>query len=192
MDLNTKWKRIVLGSQSPRRKELLAALDIEFEIRVADIDECYPADMETEQIGEFIAKNKLYALQGQNPTDELIICSDTLVVLGTEILGKPANKQEAKEMLQKLSGATHRVITAVAMADSRKQLAFSDETRVTFKTLASEEIDYYLDRYAPYDKAGSYGVQEWIGMTAITHMDGSYFTVMGLPVHRVYDAMLNW
>jgi septum formation protein len=192
MDLNKKWDKVILGSQSPRRKELLKGLDIEFEIRVADIDESFPVEMKTDEVGEFIAQNKLDAIQRTNNLNELIICSDTIVVLGNEILGKPTDKLDAARMLKKLSGKTHLVISSVAMADTNKKLTFSDKTEVTFKNLSEEEIEYYLENYAPYDKAGSYGVQEWIGMTAITKMDGSYFTVMGLPVHRVYEEMKNW
>ncbi len=192
MGINENWDKIILGSQSPRRKELLKGLDIEFDIRVADIDESYPDDLEIRKIAEYIAKNKLKAIQPASKENELIICSDTIVVLNNEILGKPADTFEAKEMLKKLSGQTHTVITAVAMSDNSKEISFSDETKVTFKSLNDQEIDYYLKHYAPYDKAGSYGVQEWIGMMAITNMNGSYFTVMGLPVHKVYEALLNW
>lgn len=192
MDLNKKWDKIILGSQSPRRKELLAGLDVNFVIQVADIDESYPEDMPSYMVGEFIAKNKLNAIPRTDQKNELIICSDTIVVLGDEILGKPVDKNDAAGMLRKLSGQVHMVISAVAMADANKEVVFSEQTEVTFKTLSEEEIEYYLDNYTPYDKAGSYGVQEWIGMTAITKMNGSYFTVMGLPVHRVYEEMTNW
>ncbi len=192
MDLNKKWDKIILGSQSPRRKELLEGLDIRFEIKVANIDESYPSEMPKEEIAEFIANNKLTAIQKITPPNQLIICSDTVVVLNNEILEKPKDKGDAENMLAKLSGQTHVVVSAVAMTDGRKQLSFSDETEVTFKTLTEEEIDYYLTHYAPYDKAGSYGVQEWIGMMGISNMNGSYFTVMGLPVHKVYDALKNW
>lgn len=192
MDLEKKWSRIILGSQSPRRKELLAGLDIQFDIQVADIDEYFSESMETSDVAEFIAKNKLKAIQSLTNEGELIICSDTIVVLDGNILGKPKNKAEATKMLATLSGRTHLVISAVAMADDNKQVSFSDKTEVTFKDLSSEEIDYYLSNYEPYDKAGSYGVQEWIGMMGITNMNGSYFTVMGLPVHRVYETLKSW
>lgn len=192
MDLEKKWNRIILGSQSPRRKELLAGLDVKFDIQVADIDESFPENMETSDVAEFIAKNKLKAIQSAANNGELIICSDTIVVLDGNILGKPKDKAEATKMLATLSGRTHLVISAVAMADDKKQVSFSDKTEVTFKDLSSEEIDYYLSNYEPYDKAGSYGVQEWIGMVGITNMNGSYFTVMGLPVHRVYDTLKSW
>jgi septum formation protein len=192
MDVNKKWNTIVLGSQSPRRKELLKGLNIEFEVRVADIDESFPDSLETEKVAEYIAINKLKALAPHANSNELIICSDTIVVLKNEILGKPTDRVDATRMLEKLSGQTHTVITSVAMSDGWKDLVFSDETKVTFKNLTKTEIKYYLDNYMPYDKAGSYGVQEWIGMVAITKMEGSYFTVMGFPVHKVYEAMVAW
>jgi len=184
--------KIILGSQSPRRKELLAGLDVSFDIRIANIVEDFPADLAIPEIAEFIAKKKLDELFKTAKKNELIICSDTIVVLNEEILGKPIDRQEAKEMLRKLSGNTHVVITGVAMGDNTKQISFSDQTAVTFKILSETEIDYYLDNYKPYDKAGSYGVQEWIGMMGITKMEGSYFTVMGLPIHLVYSELNNW
>ncbi|MFA7272896.1 MAG: Maf family protein [Crocinitomicaceae bacterium] len=185
-------RKIILGSQSPRRKELLAGLDIDFTIRVADIVEDFPEDLPIPQIAEYIARKKMHALRDSMREEELIICSDTIVVIHNEILGKPVDRKEATAMLQKLSGNTHKVITGVAMADQFKEISFSDQTLVTFKKLTLEEIDYYLDHYQPYDKAGSYGVQEWIGMMGIVKMDGSYFTVMGLPVHLIYDYLSKW
>lgn len=192
MDLIDTKFNIVLGSQSPRRKELLAGLDIKFEIRVADILEDFPADMPTKEVAEFIAIKKLQELKKSSNHKELIICSDTIVVLNNEILGKPVNREEAESMLRKLSGNSHVVISGVAMSDGNKEISFSDETKVTFKVLSSQEINYYLDNYKPYDKAGSYGVQEYIGMMGITKMEGSYFTVMGLPIHLVYSELKNW
>ncbi len=192
MDLNKKWDKIILGSQSPRRKELLSGLDIDFEVRVADIDESYPSSLEIDKVAEYIAMNKLKALSPSSNKNELIICSDTIVVLNEEILGKPVDKTDAQQMLEKLSGQTHTVITAVAISDGNQEKVFSDSTKVTFKTLSNSEIEYYLENYTPYDKAGSYGVQEWIGMMAIIKMEGSYFNVMGLPVHKVYETLVAW
>ncbi len=192
MDLIDKKYSIILGSQSPRRKELLEGLDIDFEIRVADIVEDFPNDLAIPEVPEFIAKKKLLALKDNAQSNELFICSDTIVVLNNEILGKPQNRMEAEEMLKKLSGNSHVVISGVAMSDSNKEISFSDQTTVTFKALSEFEINYYLDHYKPYDKAGSYGVQEWIGMMGITKMEGSYFTVMGLPIHLVYKELKNW
>jgi septum formation protein len=192
MDLITKNLKIVLGSQSPRRKELLSGLGVDFEIRVADIIEDFPTDLAISKVAEFIAKKKLVELQKTSSLDELIICSDTIVVVGNEILGKPFDRNEAEKMLQKLSGKSHLVISGVAMGDSKKTRLFSDETTVSFKQLSEDEIAYYLDNYEPYDKAGSYGVQEWIGMMGITKMEGSYFTVMGFPIHLVYSELKKW
>lgn len=192
MDIIDKNLTITLGSQSPRREELLRGLDIDFKIRVADIVEDFPNDLPIPEIAEYIAKKKLNALKKSGDADELIICCDTIVVLNNEILGKPQDRNEAEEMLHKLSGKCHSVISGVAMSDSNKEITFSDETKVTFKPLTQNEIDYYLDNYEPYDKAGSYGVQEWIGMMGITKMEGSYFTVMGLPIHLVYKELKNW
>ncbi|MCT4561404.1 MAG: Maf family nucleotide pyrophosphatase [Crocinitomicaceae bacterium] len=192
MDLKNFPFQLILGSQSPRRKELLAALDIPFEIRVSHVDEVYPADLPKKEVPEFLANLKLQHLLQSSNEGELFVCSDTIVLLGDKIYEKAANKEEAAQMLRELSNNTHTVITSVAMGTKRKQAIFSDETQVTFKTLMEAEIDYYLDHYKPFDKAGSYGVQEWIGMIAITKMEGSFYTVMGLPVHQVYQALKNW
>lgn len=192
MDLIDQNIQIILGSQSPRRKELLKSLDVNFQIRVADIIEDYPHDLAIPLVAEFIAKKKFSALKEGILPRELIICCDTIVVIDSEIIGKPKDRVEAEEMLKKLSGKTHLVISGVAMGDQTKEIYFSDETKVTFKSLSQSEIDYYLKYYSPYDKAGSYGVQEWIGMIGITKMVGSYFTVMGLPIHMVYEQLKNW
>lgn len=170
----------------------MASLDIDFEIQVADIDESFPPEMDKEKVAEFIAHNKWKALQSSAKKGQLTICSDTIVLVDDEILGKPVDVDDAKNMLRKLSGKTHVVISAVAMGDDEKQVTFSDETKVSFNDLSEDEIAYYLKNYNPYDKAGSYGVQEWIGMMGIHRMEGSYFTVMGLPVHRVYEELKNW
>lgn len=192
MDLKNFPFQLILGSQSPRRKELLAALDIPFEIRVSHVDEVYPADLPKKEVPEYLANLKLQHLLQSSNEGELFVCSDTIVLLGDKIYEKAANQEEAAQMLRELSNNTHTVITSVAMGTKRKQAIFSDETQVTFKTLTEAEIDYYLDHYKPFDKAGSYGVQEWIGMIAITKMEGSFYTVMGLPVHQVYQALKNW
>jgi septum formation protein len=183
---------IILGSQSPRRKELLATLDIKFDTRVANIEEIYPDTTTNENVAAFLAELKLSHLQKSQASNELIICSDTTVLVDHQILNKPKDKSEAALMLGLLSGKTHNVITAVAMASKQKQVVFQDETLVTFKTLNEAEIHYYLENYKPYDKAGSYGVQEWIGNIAITKMEGSFYTVMGLPTHLIYQALKDW
>lgn len=184
---------IILASNSPRRKELLAGLDIPFEVRVLDhIDESYPSSLPTKDIAGFISKKKADAYQRTMAADELIITADTIVVLGPEVMGKPKDADEAKRMLRQLSGKTHQVITGVCLTTKVRQQCFSVETDVTFKELTDEEIDYYISHYRPFDKAGAYGIQEWIGHVGVTAMNGSYFNVMGLPVQRIYEALKNF
>jgi septum formation protein len=182
--------RIILASNSPRRKELLAGLDLDFEVRIIkDIDESYPHDLPTKQIAEYISKKKAAAYLATMAQDELVITADTIVVLGREVLGKPKNEADACRMLHELSGKTHQVITGVTLTTRDKQVSFSVETDVTFKVFTEEEIDYYVKRYQPMDKAGAYGIQEWIGYIGVTALNGSYFNVMGLPVQRIYEAL---
>ena len=179
---------LILSSNSPRRKELLAGLDIPFEVRVIeDIDESYPDTLPTGEIAEYIAQKKAAAYEVGN--DEVLITADTIVVLDDQILGKPADAEEAKQMLRSLSGKTHHVITGVCLKSCDKQRHFSVISEVTFKTLAEEEISYYVETYKPFDKAGAYGIQEWIGYIGVTGLSGSYFNVMGLPVQRIYEEL---
>ena len=181
---------IILASNSPRRKELLAGLDIPFEVRVLDgIDESYPHDLPTKEIAGYISKKKADAYQQTMAADELMITADTIVVLGQEVMGKPKDASEAHRMLRELSGKTHQVITGVCLTTKERQTCFSVETDVTFKDLTDEEIHYYVEHYCPFDKAGAYGIQEWIGYIGVTGMNGSYFNVMGLPVQRIYEAL---
>ena len=182
--------KVVLASNSPRRKELLCGLDILFEVRVLDnIDESYPETLPTNEIAGYISKKKADAYRQTMADDELIITADTIVVLGQEVMGKPKDDEEARRMLRELSGKTHQVITGVCLTTKDKQSNFSVETDVTFKTLSEEEIDYYVAHYRPLDKAGAYGIQEWIGHIGVTGLNGSYFNVMGLPVQRIYEAL---
>ena len=181
---------IILASNSPRRKELLAGLDIPFDVRVLDgIDESYPDTLPTKEIAGFISKKKADAYRQTMKDDELIITADTIVVLGQEVMGKPRDVEEARRMLRALSGKTHQVITGVCITTKARQSDFSVETDVTFKTLTDEEICYYIEHYRPFDKAGAYGIQEWIGHIGVTGMKGSYFNVMGLPVQRIYEEL---
>ena len=181
---------IILASNSPRRKELLAGIDVDFEVRVLkDIDESYPADLPTRQIAEYISKEKAAAYQQQIAADELVITADTIVVLDDEVMGKPKDDADACRMLRELSGRTHQVITGVTLTTQQQQLSFSVVTDVTFKQLSDEEITYYVRKYHPMDKAGAYGIQEWIGHIGVTDLQGSYFNVMGLPVQRIYEAL---
>ncbi len=181
---------VILASNSPRRKELLAGIDIPFEVRVIEgIDEKYPKDMPTKKVAEYISKKKAAAYRETMADNELIITADTIVVLGDEVMGKPKDEADAKRMLQELSGQTHQVITGVTLTTIERQTCFSVETDVTFKKLTDKEINYYVSKYRPLDKAGAYGIQEWIGHIGVTGMKGSYFNVMGLPVQRIYEAL---
>ena len=182
--------KIILASNSPRRKELLAGIDIPFEVRVIDgIDESYPDTLPTKDIAEYISKKKSAAYRQTMAGDELVITADTIVVLGSQVMGKPKDADEACSMLRQLSGQTHQVITGVTLTTTERQISFSVETDVTFKVLSDEEIEYYVSHYRPFDKAGAYGIQEWIGHIGVTGMSGSYFNVMGLPVQRIYEAL---
>ncbi len=186
---DVRWK-IILASNSPRRKELLAGLDLQFEVRVLkDIDESYPQDLPTLKIAEFISKKKAEAYVETMADDELVITADTVVILGDEVMGKPHDEADAKRMLGELSGQTHQVATGVTLSTKERQMSFTVVTDVTFKQLSADEIDYYVRTYHPMDKAGAYGIQEWIGYIGVTALKGSYFNVMGLPVQRIYEAL---
>lgn len=183
-------KKIILASNSPRRKELLAGLDIAFETRVLPgIAEDFPETMPAEEVPEFIAREKAAAYLPTMADDELVITADTVVILDGDIIEKPRSLDEAKLMLHCLSGRKHRVVTGVCLTTTSRQKTFSAKTDVTFSPLSDEEIDYYVEKYQPLDKAGAYGVQEWIGYVAVTALEGSYFNVMGFPVQRVYQEL---
>lgn len=185
-----KGYKIILASNSPRRKELLAGLDVDFEVRVIKgIDESYPDSLPTTDIAEYISRKKANAYLRQLAADELLITADTIVVLGSEVMGKPHDEADACRMLRELSGQTHQVITGVTLATNVRQQSFSVVTDVTFKSFTDEEIDYYVSHYKPFDKAGAYGIQEWLGYIGVTALRGSYFNVMGLPVQRIYEAL---
>ncbi len=186
-------RHIILSSNSPRRKELLAGLGFDFEIRVIpDIDESYPADLPISDIAKYISMKKAAAYISYMADNELVITADTIVVLDDKVLGKPKTIDEAKDMLLTLSGKTHQVITGVCLTAKTRQKSFSVVTDVTFKTLTDSEIDYYVERYKPLDKAGAYGIQEWIGYIGVTSINGSYFNVMGLPVQRIYQELQDF
>lgn len=180
--------KLVLSSNSPRRKELLAGLDIPFEVRVIKgIDESFPNDLPTDEIAEFVSKKKAAAYAVAE--DEIVITADTIVVLDGEVLGKPRDLDDATAMLRRLSGRTHRVITGVTLKNEVKQTSFSVVSEVTFISLSDDEISYYVHRYQPLDKAGAYGIQEWIGYVGVTSLSGSYFNVVGFPVQRIYEVL---
>ena len=184
---------IILASNSPRRRELLGGLDIDFEVKVLpDIEENYPDHLETPEIPMYIATEKAAAYKDMMAENDLIITADTVVVLGDEVLGKPVNLDDARRMLRELSGQTHQVITGVCLMTRERQRSFAVTTDVTFKELTDAEINYYVEKYQPLDKAGAYGIQEWIGYIGVTGLEGSYFNVMGLPVQRIYNELLQF
>ncbi len=181
-------KKIILASNSPRRKELLAGLGYNFEVKVKKgIDESYPQNLPVTDVAEYISRKKASAYAVGS--DEILITADTVVVLGDTVLGKPKDADDAARMLHALSGNTHQVITGCCIKTAETEKHFSVVTDVTFRELTDEEIDTYISRYKPYDKAGSYGIQEWIGYIGVTSINGSYFNVMGLPVQRIYDTL---
>lgn len=184
---------IILSSNSPRRKELLAGLDLDFEVRVIKgVSESYPPGLPVMEIAEYIAAEKAEAYKQELGGGNLVITADTVVILGDDVLGKPKTLDDARRMLRMLSGKTHQVVTGVCLTSEDKQKRFSVVTDVTFKELTDGEIDYYVDRYKPLDKAGAYGIQEWIGYVGVTSISGSYFNVMGLPVQRIYDEITKF
>lgn len=189
LDNLNKYK-IILASNSPRRKELLAGLGIDFTVRTLQgIDESYPNDLKGEEIPKFISGQKAKAYKETMADDELIITADTIVYVDGEVLGKPKDKADAQRMFHLMSGRKHEVITGVSIITKEKTVQFATTTNVTFACLSDEEIDYYIDNYHPFDKAGAYGIQEWIGYIGITGIEGSYFNVVGLPVQRLYTEL---
>lgn len=180
--------KIILASNSPRRKELLGGLGVDFEVKVLKgVDESYPESLPVADVAEYIAAEKAAAYTVKD--DELLITADTVVIVGRDILGKPADAADACGMLRELSGKTHQVVTGVCLTTSKEQRRFSVTTDVTFKQLSDAEINHYVDKYKPYDKAGAYGIQEWIGYIGVTALSGSYYNVMGFPVQRVYEEL---
>ncbi len=187
---NLKNKTIILASQSPRRKELLKGIGVDFEVKVKkDIDESFDKSMPFEQVAEYLAKKKAANYNNLINEQTIIITADTIVCTDTEILNKPANYADAKQMLNKLSGKKHKVITGVCLKSYNKEINFSSETIVYFSELTNDEIEYYINTYKPYDKAGAYGIQEWIGYIGISKIEGSYFNVMGLPINLIYSKL---
>ena len=187
---NLKKYKVILASNSPRRKELLAGLGVEYEVRtLPDVDESYPETLRGADIPLYISREKADAYRDMMHPDELIITADTIVWLDGVVMGKPHNEDDARQMLWKLSGKTHQVITGVCLTTAGAQRSFSAVTEVTFAELSDEEIDYYIRVYKPMDKAGSYGIQEWIGFIGVRGISGSYFNVMGLPVQRLYTEL---
>ncbi|GAB4330451.1 MAG: Maf-like protein [Flammeovirgaceae bacterium] len=182
--MNKSYK-LILASNSPRRRSILKEAGYTFEVRLKSVAEDYPQELAPELVGEFLAKKKAQAYQNELQQDEILITADTTVLIDNVLLEKPTDRKEAYLMLRRLSGRTHKVITGVCMCSLKKMISFSDMTEVTFREMTDEEIYNYIDTYNPYDKAGSYGAQEGIGLTCITMLKGSYFNVMGLPIHLI-------
>jgi len=188
--MNIQNYHIILGSNSPRRRELLAGLDLDFEVKVIPgLEEHYPATLQPEEIPVFLAQQKAEAYIPTLPEKTLLITADTIVWNRNEVIGKPKNREDAIQMLQSLSGHEHHVVTGVCLTTTEKQKAFSVISAVKFATLTDEEIGYYVDKYQPFDKAGAYGIQEWIGYVGVESINGSFYNVMGLPVQRLYQEL---
>ena len=185
-------KRLILASNSPRRRELLQGLGLDFIVKAKEVDEDFSDNMDKSQVAKYLAEKKALSYQQELEENDLIITADTVVIINGEILNKPKDKEEAFQMLQKLSGKVHRVITGVCMMDKQKMVAFDDMTEVHFKDMDKTELISYIENYQPFDKAWAYGVQEWIGYVAVYKMVGSFYNVMGLPVHRIYEELKKW
>lgn len=184
---------ILLASNSPRRRELLGGLGIEYKVTaLPDVDESYPESLQGEEIPKYIAKAKAEAYRPEMTKKTLLITADTIVWLNGKVYGKPKNKDDAKAMLRALSGNTHTVITGVCITTQEKQISFAVSTNVSFAVLNEEEINFYVENYNPLDKAGAYGIQEWIGYVGVNNITGSYFNVMGLPIHRLYQELKHF
>lgn len=187
-----KDKNIILASGSPRRQELFKALGLNFKTRVKSIEESYPSTLKEGEITNYLAEMKAKAFENELKEKDLIITADTIVWLENKALEKPKNEDDAVLMLKKLSGKKHQVITSCCLKSKEKQIVFFDTTEVYFKPLTKEEILFYIQQYKPFDKAGAYGIQEWIGFIGVTKINGSYYNVMGLPVHKLYEELLKF
>lgn len=186
-------KKIILGSKSPRRRELLSAMFDNIMVETANnFEEQFDNTIQTREIPVKMAEGKSYGFPRGLKDDEILVTADTMVLVGERILGKPHTRDEAVEMLKALSGKEHEVLSGVTIRDRLRAISFTDSTYVTFKKLTDEEINYYIDHYKPYDKAGAYGVQEWIGYIGITSITGSFYNVMGLPVHRIWSEIQSF
>ena len=181
--------KLILGSQSPRRQQLMHELGFPFSTRVISVDESFPANLTAENVAEYLATKKGKAHLNSLASGELVVTADTTVIIEQEVLNKPQSVEEAQTMLRKLSGRPHRVVSGVCLTTQQWQYHFSEQTTVHFALLTDSEISFYIEKYQPFDKAGGYAIQEWIGMIGITHIEGSYFNVVGLPVQRLYQEL---
>jgi len=182
---------LILASSSPRRKYLMTEAGFNFTVEKPEVDETWPKEIPVDQVAKYLASKKAEFFR-LKIHEEIVVTADTVVILFNEILNKPADRHEAIEMLSRLSGRTHLVMTGVCILSKEKEESFDDTTEVEFQSLTRTEIEYYVDNYKPFDKAGAYGAQDWIGMVAIKKITGSYFNVMGLPIHKVYAHLINW
>ncbi len=188
--MNTLQRKLILASKSPRRSFLLKQAGFEFEVNAMDIDETnYPADLSVKEVPAYLAREKARAAQVFTKDNEIIIASDSVVIIDDEIFGKPTDYNDAVRILQALSGRMHLVITGVCLLSTEKEVVFSDVSKVYIDTLSREEIDYYIEHYQPYDKAGAYAIQEWIGLCKVSKIEGTQSNIMGLPIHLVYQKL---
>jgi septum formation protein len=183
---------LILASRSPRRQQLLRELGLKFDVVIKEYEEIYPEGLNGEEIARYVAHEKAASFKKGISDNEIIITADTIVWCNNKVLGKPVDHEDAERFLKEISGNTHEVITGVSLLSKSKELTFSDSTKVTFEVLSEEEICYYIDKYSPFDKAGAYGIQEWIGIIACSHIDGSYFNVVGLPVQRLFKELQDF
>ena len=181
--------KLILASASPRRQRLMKDAGFTFEVRLKNVEEKYPQELHLENVPEYLSKVKASAFREELKADEVLITADTVVCIHDRILGKPADRKEAISMLQELSGNRHLVVTGVSVTTRTEQLSFSSRTDVFFKHLSNEEIEFYVDTYKPFDKAGAYGIQEWIGYIGIERIEGSFYNVMGLPIQKLYETL---
>jgi septum formation protein len=185
--------KIILGSQSPRRKELLGGAGFSFDIISPDVDETEPEGMDVYQVPEYLSVEKNKAIREKIGDEKIVVLTaDTIVILDNRIIGKPADEQEARRMLWKLQGRMHEVVTGVCITGGERKVVFSDTTKVYFNALSEQEIKYYVERFQPYDKAGSYAIQEWIGYVGVSRIEGCFYNVMGLPIPKVYHLLRDW
>ena len=189
--VNSGIAKIILASQSPRRKQLLEWAEIPFEIIIQSTDESFPANLPSDEIAIHIARNKALAVKAKQQSEQIILAADTIVVLNNEVIGKPKDRDDAIAILSKLSGQKHTVITGVVILNNGNEIAFADTTAVEFHNITKDQIIFYVDKYKPYDKAGAYAIQEWIGVVGIKSVTGDFYNVMGLPVSRVVQALLK-
>jgi septum formation protein len=184
--------KIILASRSPRRQQLLREMGLKFDVVIKEYEEIYPEGLDGEAIAKYVAHEKAASFKNEISDNEIVIAADTIVWCNGKVLGKPLDYKDAVRILKEISGNTHKVITGVSLLSRSGELTFSESTKVVFEALSEEEISYYINKYKPYDKAGAYGIQEWIGIVACSHIDGSYFNVVGLPVQRLYAELKNF